>query len=107
MQAVCSLLEVAPCGYDERLQQPISNRTQEHARVFRLIRTPFTASQEIYGAPRVFLDLRAAGETCSRHRVERLMRENRPSALHGYRTGRWSVGQPAVLIPTFGSRSAR
>lgn len=27
------------------------------------------------------------------------MREHRLRALHGYRTRRWSVGKPAVLIP--------
>jgi len=40
----------------------------------------------IYGAPRVFLDLREAGETCSRHRVARLMRQDQLRALHGYRS---------------------
>src|SRR5262249_54839367 len=50
-------------------------------------------------APRVFLDLREAGETCSKHRVMRLMRKNGLRALHGYRTRRWSVGKPAILIP--------
>jgi putative transposase len=44
----------------------------------------------------VFLDLREAGETCSKHRVTRLMRQSRLRALHGYRTRRWSVGKPAV-----------
>lgn len=63
------------------------------------IRASFTASQGIYGAPRVFLDLREAGETCSRHRVARLMREHGLRALHGYRTRRWEVGKPAVLTP--------
>lgn len=58
----------------------------------------FVASQGMYGALRVFLDLHEADETCSKHRVARLMRENRRSALHGYRTRRWSVGKPAVLI---------
>jgi putative transposase len=43
-------------------------------RLLRLIRASFVASQGIYGAPRVFLDLREAGETCSKHRVARLMR---------------------------------
>ncbi len=52
-----------------------------------------------YGAPRVFLDLREAGETCSKHRVARLMRVNQLRALHGYRMRRWSVGKPSVLIP--------
>ena len=67
--------------------------------MLRLIRTSFTASQGVYGAPHVFLDLREAGETCSNHRVARLMRDNGLRALHGYRTRRWSIGKPAVLIP--------
>ena len=65
----------------------------------RLIRASFVASQGIYGAHRVFLDPREAGETCSKHRVERLMRLHGLRALHGYRTRRWSVGKPSVLIP--------
>ena len=66
--------------------------------MLRLIRASFIASHGIYGAPRVFLDLREAGETCSKHRVERLMRQNGLRALHGYRTRRVSVGKPSVLI---------
>jgi putative transposase len=65
------VLDVAPSGYDAWLQQPLSNRAQEDARVLRLIRASFVASQGIDGAPRVFLDLREAGETCSTHRVAR------------------------------------
>ena len=37
--------------------------------------------------------------TCSKHRVERLMRGNGLRALHGYRTQRIPVSKPAVLIP--------
>ena len=96
---MCGIFEVAPSGFYEWLQQPISSRAQEDSRLLRLIRASFTASQGIYGAPRVFLDLREAGETCSKHRVARLMRVNHLRALHGYRTRRWSVGKPAVLIP--------
>ena len=99
VQVLCRVLEVAPSGYYAWLKQPLSNRAREDARLLRLIRASFVASQGIYGAPRVFLDLREAGETCSKHRVARLMRENRLRALHGYRTRRWSVGKPAVLIP--------
>lgn len=99
VQAMCRILEVAPSGYYEWLLQPISNRAKEDARLLTLIRASFVASHGIYGAPRVFLDLREAGETCSKHRVARLMRENKLRALHGYRMRRWSVGKPAVLIP--------
>jgi putative transposase len=99
VQAMCRILEVAPSGYYEWLKQPLSNRAQEDARLLRLIRAAFLASQGVYGAPRVFLDLREAGETCSKHRVARLMRVNHLRALHGYRTRRWSIGKPSVLIP--------
>lgn len=99
VQVMCTVLEVAPSGYYEWLQNPISNRAKEDARLLRLIRASFIASHGIYGAPRVFLDLREAGETCSKHRVERLMRQNGLRALHGYRTRRVSVGKPSVLIP--------
>jgi putative transposase len=99
VEAMCRILVVAPSGYYEWLLQPISNRGQEDARRLRLIRASFVASQGIDGAPRVFLDLREAGETCSKHRVARLMREANLRALHGYRIRRWSVGKPSVLIP--------
>lgn len=99
VQTMCRVLEVAPSGYYDWLQQPMSNRAQEDARLLRLIRASFVASHGIYGAPRVFLDLREAGETCSKHRVARLMHQANLRALHGYRTRRWAVGKPSVLIP--------
>ena len=71
----------------------------DDARLLRLIRASFVASHGVYGAPRVFLDLREAGETCSKHRVMRLMRVNNLRALHGYRTRCWSVSKPSALIP--------
>ncbi len=96
---MCRILGVAPSGYYAWLEQPISNRAQEDARLLRLNRASFVTSHGIYGAPRVFLDLRKAGEGCSKHRVARLMREAKLRALHGYRIRRWAVGKPAVLIP--------
>ncbi|MBK7595280.1 MAG: IS3 family transposase [Gemmatimonadetes bacterium] len=99
VKAMCEVLDVAPSGYYEWLKSPLSNRAQEDVRLLRLIRASFTASTGIYGAPRVFLDLREAGETCSKHRVARLMRENDFRALHGCRTRRWTVGKTTVLIP--------
>jgi putative transposase len=99
VQAMCRVLGVAPSGYYAWLHQPVSHRAQEDARLLRLIRASFTASHGIYGAPRVFLDLREAGETCSKHRVARLMRQANLRAAHGYRTRRWTAGKPAVLIP--------
>ena len=99
VQQMCQVLKVAPSGFYDWLKEPLSKRAQEDLRLLRLIRASFNASHGIYGAPRVFLDLREAGESCSKHRVTRLMRENGLKALHGYRTRRISIGKPSVLIP--------
>jgi putative transposase len=104
IEVMCRILSVAPSGYYEWLQKPISDRAMEDARLLTLIRASYKASHGIYGAPRIFLDLREAGETCSKHRVERIMRVNKIVALHGYRTRHHSVGKPSVLIPNLVKR---
>jgi putative transposase len=99
IQLMCRLLGVARAGYYAWLDHPISDRAQEDSRLLQLIRASFIASHGIYGAPRVFQDLRERGETCSKHRVARLMRENGLRALHGYRTRHIPVTKPQALIP--------
>jgi putative transposase len=102
---MCRLLGVARSGYYAWLRKPNSNRDLEDKRLLRLIRASFEASQGVYGAPRVFLDLREAGETCSKHRVARLMRENNVRAQPGYRTRRYVAGKPVKLIPDLVKRN--
>jgi putative transposase len=96
---------VARSGYYAWLKKPESDRAKEDKRLLRLIRASFAASQGVYGAPRVFLDLREAGETCSKHRVARLMRENDIRAQPGYRTRRSDAGKPVKLIPDLVKRN--
>jgi putative transposase len=96
---MCRVLEVTRSGYYAWLNEPISRRAQEDIRLLRLIRASFVASHGIYGAPRVFLDLREAGESCSKHRVARLMRVNKIRAVRGYRTRQRSVSKPSELVP--------
>jgi putative transposase len=43
--------------------------------------------------------LREACETCSKHRVARLMRVKRPVTAHGYRMRGQRATKPSVLIP--------
>ena len=45
VQEMCRILEVAQSGYYDWLQQPVSNRAQEDARLLRLIRTSFVAME--------------------------------------------------------------
>jgi len=99
VRTMCRLLQVAPSGYYAWLHAPISDRALEDARLLRLIRASFVASHGIYGAPRVFLDLREAGETCSKHRVMRLMRVNKIRAVRGYRTRHHATSKPSELVP--------
>jgi putative transposase len=105
VQTMCCALDVSPSGFYAWLRDPLSNRAKEDARLLRLIRASYKASHGIYGSPRVFLDLREAGETCSKHRVARLMRVNKIWALHGYRTRHYAVGKPAVIAPDLVKRN--
>ena len=99
VRTMCRVLEVAPSGYYAWLQKPVCQRALEDIRLLRLIRASHMASHGIYGAPRVFLDLREAGETCSKHRVMRLMRVNKIRAVRGYRIRHSATIKPSELIP--------
>jgi putative transposase len=101
---MCRLPGADRAGYYAWREHPVSDRAQEDARLLRLIRASFTASPGIYGVPKVFLDLREHGETCSKCRVARLMRENALRALHGYRIRHLPVVKPQGLIPDLPQR---
>jgi putative transposase len=99
VRTMCKTLGVSRSSFYEWLLNPVSNRDRENERLVRLIRTFFKASHGVYGAPRIFLDLREAAETCSKHRVTRLMRVNNIRALHGYRRPRYIPPRESVLVP--------
>ena len=96
---MCRLLDVSRSGFYEWLRHPLSDRALEDHRLLGLIRAAYTASHGVYGAPRVFLDVREAGETCRKHRVARIMRANNIRALHGYRAPRYARGHTSLLTP--------
>ena len=66
---MCRVLKVARAGFYAWLHQPDSNRAIEDERLLGLIRDSYIASGGVYGSPRVFADLREAGETCGKHRI--------------------------------------
>ena len=96
---MCRVLDVSRSGYYEWLRKPFSDRAVEDQRLLGLIRAAYIASHRVYGAPRIFLDLREAGETCSKHRVARIMKANNIKALHGYRLPRYARGRTSPLMP--------
>lgn len=77
---MCKVLRIARAGFYQWLHKPVSDRDQDNHRLLQLIRSSYAASRGVYGARRVFGDLREAGETCGKHRVARLMRANKIKA---------------------------
>jgi putative transposase len=96
---MCGVLGVARSGFYAWVHKPLSNRAIEDQRLLVLIRDSYVASHGVYGSPRVFLDLREAGEICGRHRVARIMRINKIKAIRGYKAPRIIVGRPSIITP--------
>lgn len=105
VSTMCRVLDVARAGYYAWLREPQSSRAQEDARLLGLIQASYKASHGVYGARRIFLDLREESETCSKHRVERLMRENGIKALHGYQTRYQAASKPSATMPDLVKRN--
>ncbi len=96
---MCRVLRVARSGYYAWLHNPQSDRGREDNRLWELIKASYTASDGIYGSPRIFEDLREAGETCGRHRVARIMRERKVKAIRGYKSPGHVSGRPSLIAP--------
>jgi len=94
---MCRVLLVHPSGYYQWIQKPLSDRAIEDRRLLTIIRSSYAASGGVYGARRVFLDLREMGETCGVHRVEKIMRINKIKALRGYKAPRQIAGRPSIV----------
>lgn len=99
VQIMCRVLKVSRSGFYDWLHRPESDRTIANKQLLGLIRESYDASGGVYGALRVFADLREAGQTCGRHRVARLMRINRIRAIRGYKIPRHIVGRPSIVAP--------
>jgi putative transposase len=99
IQLMCRMLQIARSGFYAWLHKPMSERAIEDQRLLGLIKDSYAASSGVYGSPRVFLDLREAGETCGKHRVARIMRTHKIKALRGYKAPRHIVGRPSLIAP--------
>ena len=98
-RSMCSKTSLFASSRARRSPRMVNVRALEDVRLLRLIRASFAAIHGIYGAPRVFLDLRETGETCSKHRVMPLMCVNEIQAVRGYRIRHSSASKPSELIP--------
>ena len=96
---LCQWLEVHPGGYYAWCNKPRSARFRANERLTGLIKQFWLESGGVYGYRKIYSDLRAHGEGCSRNRVHRLMRATGLRAHVGYRRPRHRSGQPSVVAP--------
>lgn len=80
----CRVLGVHRSGYYVWQRQTVGVRKHENDRLLGLIKHSWLASGGVYGYRKVTVDLRESRETCSRHRVHRLMKGEGLRAQVGY-----------------------
>ena len=84
LAAMCRVLSVHRSGYYAWLRGSISPRERDDQRLLGLIKHSWLESGSVYGHRKITSDLRELGETCSRHRVARLMKNEGLRAMVGY-----------------------
>ena len=77
----CRLLGVSSSGYYAWRKRKPSLRQYADMILLAHVRHHFELSNETYGSPRMHAELKAAGISCGRHRIARLMRDNNLKAL--------------------------
>lgn len=88
VQAMCQVLGVSRSGYYAWRSRRTSARQMANQRLLEQIRLAYQASDETYGSPRVWRELRRQGIGCSQNRVARLMRRHGLVAKQARRTKR-------------------
>lgn len=71
---LCRVLEVSRGGFYAWRERPHSERDRENAELVERIHAVHRENRGVYGSPRVYRALRAAGYSAGKHRVARLMR---------------------------------
>lgn len=72
---MCRCLNVSASGYYDWRERPLSPRARENARLSERIEGLHADSEGVLGSPRIWQDLRYAGERCGKNRVASLMRQ--------------------------------
>ncbi len=73
--AMCRVLGLSPSGYYAWLNRPPSERAKRDAELVTKIKAAFEANRKVYGHPRIFAELKEAGEEVGEKRVGRLMKQ--------------------------------
>ena len=97
IRLMCRCLRVSPSGYYGWMTRPPSARAQENGRLLARIRQLHADQDGVVGSPRIWEDLRYAGERCGRHRVAHLMRR---AGLPGVPPRRQWRKRPSGVCPS-------
>lgn len=95
---MCGVLGVSRSGFYAWSSRAPSGRALEDARLTTRIREIHADNREVYGAPRIWLDLLDEGERISRKRVARLMREAGISGLIDKKHKATTIRVPGVRV---------
>lgn len=85
---MCRLLSISKSGYYAWRDRPMGPRAERDAELLAQIKTFYAQSGERYGAPKIHVDLQEAGESVSRKRIARLMRNSGLVGVLRHRTFR-------------------
>jgi len=69
-------LELSRSGYYAGRKRPASRREEENRVLVKKIEVVHQANRQVYGSPRMTVELKDQGLACSRNRVARLMKEH-------------------------------
>lgn len=100
IRRLCQVIGVHPSGYYAWQSNPDSIRAVEDRRLLGHVRQSWLESGSVYGYRKICDDLRELGEICGKHRIYRLMRQEKLRSQTGYprRPGTRS-GPAAVMAP--------
>ena len=69
VRMMCRCLKVSASGYYGWRDRPVSRRTKPNQVLLGKIRQIHTNSDEVFGGPRIYDELRYQGEVCSMNRI--------------------------------------
>jgi len=81
LSALCRVMQVGRSGYYAWKQRLPSAQARANAQLTEQIQEVFADSDQTYGSPRIYHELKAQGVACSEKRIARLMRLSHLSAV--------------------------
>jgi putative transposase len=99
VEHMCRVLGVGRSAYYAWKHRMPGPRAQANQALLGQIRTEYDDSRKTYGSPRIHVALQRKGVACGRHRVARLMRQDRLCARQRHKTHPVTTRRQAGVIP--------